>query len=162
MKTQTKTNLLKLLKKENIYLYKDDSVFDSMPQGEADSIEYFNLGKYISDDELEKEYESRGLTPVDPVSFIENQVKENKHKYTTTHWKDADGKWCFAVFDLWDVDKRSVLVGRDDYGWDDRWWFGGVRKSTSISETKLSSDTLTLKKAVELCKEAGYVVYKKL
>lgn len=162
MTTQIKTKLLKLLKKENISLYKDDSVFDSMPQGEADSIEYFNLGKYISDDELEKEYESRGLTPVDPVSLIENQVKENKHKFTATHWKDADGKWCFATFNLWDDDERSVSVVRGGSDWSDIWWFGGVRKSTVDSETKLSSDTLTLEKAVELCKEAGYVVYKQL
>ena len=117
--------------------YTDRKVVENMPKAPAvlAEIVFFkpDLSKrngHISDDDLEKEYALRGLEPVDPISLAAlNEAApafadETPHG---THWKDADGKWCFAAFDRWGGE-RYVSVDRDDYGWDDGWWFAGVRK----------------------------------
>jgi hypothetical protein len=125
-------------------------------------IEFFNLGKYVSCDELEKEYESRDLIPTDirEISSLSESVLDEK-KYVGTQWKDKDGKWCFAAFDLW-CGGRRVGVSRDDNAWRDRWWFAGVRKSAlSISTSELlEPQSLDLASAIKICKEAGLTVTK--
>lgn len=143
-------NIEKLLKKENINLYKNDSVFISIPTGISEEIEYFKLDRYITDNELEEEYESRGLSPVSPYSLILSRINNpeiEKLEYTATHWKDADGKWCFAAFGRRGVE-RYLRVFRLDYDWHDFWWFAGVRKSALNSETLnpslISSELMTL------------------
>ncbi len=118
--------------------YTDRKVVDSMPHGEGDEAEvvFFkpDLSErdgYISDDDLEKEYELRGLIPADPYSVARVNTDDltfADEKPHGTHWKDADGKWCFAAFVLWG-DGRSVGVSRDGSGWGDGWWFAGVRKA---------------------------------
>ena len=110
--------------------YTDRKVVSAMPLGEGDEADvfFFNLGRYISDADLEKEYELRGLKPADP--YAQAAVNEADPAFADdhpngTHWKDADGKWCYAAFDRW----RNVNVNRyDDYDWLDYWWFAGVRK----------------------------------
>ena len=114
--------------------YTDDSVVATMPSGgkgveENVTVEFFKLGKYVSDDELAKAYEERGLTP-DP--YAQAAVNEADSAFADehpngTHWKDADGKWCFATFRRRDGE-RYVSVNRRGHGWDGHWWFGGVRK----------------------------------
>jgi len=44
-----------------------------------------------------------------------------------THWKDGEGKWCFATFSRWGGE-RGVDVSRRDGVSRDGWWFAGVRK----------------------------------
>lgn len=141
-----KTKLKKLL--PDWSHYGDESLIEYAPVSAANilksELEFFNLGKYISDDGLENEYEQRGLVPAHPLEIAE-YVKANpdfKEKYIGTHWKDDDGNWCFAAFDRWD-DVRSVDVGRNDYGWLSRWWLSGVRKSSEL-ETNTSSDPQSL------------------
>lgn len=117
--------------------YADRNVVDSMPKGEGAEAEivFFkpDLSKrngFISDDDLEKEFELRGLKPADPISVAavnEADPTFADEKPHGTHWKDAKGKWCYAVFSRWD-DKREVRVVRSDGGWGDYWWFAGVRK----------------------------------
>ena len=109
-----------------------------------------NRNGYISDDDLEKEFELRGLKPADPISVAavnEADPAFADEKPHGTHWKDAKGKWCYAAFHRWDDDGRHVLVNRydsdwldrwgdgrevnicrSDDDWDDYWWFAGVRK----------------------------------
>jgi hypothetical protein len=113
--------------------YVNDDVVASMPHGEGEDAEvvFFNLGRYISDDDLEKEYELRGLKPVDPYSLA--KVNEDDPvfadtKSNATHWRDSNGKWCYAAFRRWNVSERYVRVSRHDCDWDDDWWFAGVRK----------------------------------
>ena len=116
--------------------YTDRKVVENMPKAPAvlAEIVFFkpDLSKRdgrISDDDLEKEYALRGLEPVDPISLAAlNEAApafadETPHG---THWKDADGRWCFAAFHHWD-DERGVSVYRF-YDWRDSWWFAGVRK----------------------------------
>ena len=112
--------------------YTDSDVVAAMPKGAGGEAEvhFFKLDRYISDNDLEDEYASRGLKPADPCSLA--AVNEADPAFADehpngTHWKDAKGKWCFAAFDRWD-DGRELSVDRYDNDWLDYWWFAGVRK----------------------------------
>jgi hypothetical protein len=114
--------------------YTDSQVVANMPRGKGDQPKtiFFKLdlsqrGGYISDDDLEKEFELRGLVPEDPDSLA--AVNEADPAFADehpngTHWKDADEKWCFATFRRW-LGERNVLVDRDGDDWCDDWWFAG-------------------------------------
>jgi uncharacterized protein YejL (UPF0352 family) len=118
--------------------YVDKNVVATMPRGNGGKTEVFffkprpdayNDG-WISDDGLEKEFDFVGLKPADPFSLA--AVNEADPAFADaypngTHWKDADGKWCFATFGRW-RGERGVGVDRNDRGWFDVWWFAGVRK----------------------------------
>lgn len=118
--------------------YVTSNVVKAMPHGEGDEVDvYFfkpdssayNKNGWISDNNLKKEFELRGLKP-DPYAVA--AVNEADPAFADehpngVHWKDADGNWCYATFDRWDGE-RSVSVDRDDDDWDDCWSFGGVRK----------------------------------
>ncbi|HSX25179.1 MAG TPA: hypothetical protein VLG69_04405 [Candidatus Andersenbacteria bacterium] len=114
--------------------YTTREVVDSMPHGDENGeevdVHFFKLGHFVNDVDLDKEFELRGLKPADPYSLAavneEDPDFADKHP-NRTHWKDANGKWCFATFDGW-VDERSVNVDRVDDGCDEGWWFAGLRK----------------------------------
>lgn len=117
--------------------YTDRRVVDNMPKGEGDEVEvvFFKpdlsqRNGFISDDDLEKEFELRGLKPADPISVAavnEVDLAFADEKPHGTHWKDDNGKWCFAAFGRWDVE-RGVGVNRFGLGWFGYWWFAGLRK----------------------------------
>ena len=117
--------------------YTDRKVVDAMPKGEGDEVEvvFFkpdlsNRNGFISDDDLEKEFELRGLKPADPVSVAavnEADPAFADEKPHGTHWKDAKGNWCFATFGHW-FGERLVCVSENGSDWDVRWWFAGLRK----------------------------------
>lgn len=111
--------------------YTDKSVVEGIPKGEGEdvTVEFFKLGKYVSDETLDLEYQKRGLTP-DP--YAQAAVNEADPAFAEeypngTYWKDEDGNWCFIAFGR-HGGGRCVDVGRNDDGWGDYWWFGGVRK----------------------------------
>lgn len=113
--------------------YTNREVLQAMPRGEGDEKEivFFQVGKEISDDDLEKEFELRGLKPAHPYSLAE--VNQDDPAFADsrpncTHWKDENGKWCYIAFNRWGVGARDVDVHRNDNGWYDDWWFAGVRK----------------------------------
>ena len=112
--------------------YTDKGVVKAMPRGTGDEIEvvFFKVGRYLSDADLEKEYDLRGLKPTDPFSLC--AVNEADPAFADehpngTHWQDVNGKWCYATFNRW-YDDRVVNVYRNDNVWNDYWFFGGVRK----------------------------------
>jgi hypothetical protein len=117
--------------------YTNQEVVDAMPKGEGDEAEvvFFKpdlseRNGLISDDDLEKEFELRGLKPADPISVAavnEADPAFADEKPNCTHWKDTEGNWYYAAFDRFGG-KRWVDVRRNDGGWDDGWWFAGVRK----------------------------------
>lgn len=113
--------------------YIDREVVNSMPRGEGEEgdVAFFNLGRYVSDDNLEKEYELRGLKPADPYSLAAVNAADpafaDEHP-NGTHWKDKNGNWCFAAFGRC-ADERRVGVRRRGGGWGGRWWFAGFRKN---------------------------------
>lgn len=111
-----------------------------MPIGEGNEVElvFFNdrvPGEKYSDDDLEKEFESRGLKSADPFSVIAaNEVDRElalKHPHAS-HWKDADGNWCSIKLDAAfnSQGKSEVIIGRnsssDLYG--GGWKFVGIKK----------------------------------
>lgn len=117
--------------------YTDRKVVDEMPKGEGEEVEvvFFkpdlsNLNGLITDDDLEKEFELRGLKPADPVSVAAvnefDPTFDDKMPHGT-HWKDAKGNWCYAAFLRWSG-KRVVNVNRGVLDWFDVWWFAGVKK----------------------------------
>jgi len=120
--------------------YTDRKVVDAMPKGEGNEVEvvFFTpdlseRNGFISDDDLEKEFDLRGLKPADPVSVAavnEADPAFADEKPHGTHWKDAKGNWCYASFYRWGGERR-VGVYRSAYGWSDSWWFAGVRKQFS-------------------------------
>ena len=112
--------------------YIDGKVISTMPRGEGEEkkVFFFKVSRFISDDDLEKEYDLRGLRP-DP--YAQAKVNEDDPSFADTHpngthWKDADGRWNFATFSRWDDDRRHVDVYRRGHAWRDFWWFGGVCK----------------------------------
>ena len=112
--------------------YTNSIVVAGMPRGDGEEGEtvFFKLDRWVSGADLDKEYELRGLVPADPYSLakVNQDDPAFADKYPNgTHWKDAEGKWCFAAFYRWG-DERRVNVGRDGRGWDGSWWFGGRRK----------------------------------
>ncbi len=112
--------------------YLNNEVVTSAPRGNSDEVEviFFKLGRYVSDAELEKEFDLRDLTPVDPHSLTAiNQADPTfaDNHPNGTHWQDADKKWCYAAFGRYVVG-RDVRVLRGGGDWNDSWWFAGVRK----------------------------------
>ncbi|MCX6786264.1 MAG: hypothetical protein NTU85_00350 [Candidatus Kaiserbacteria bacterium] len=110
----------------------NSDVAKKMPRAENDKADviFFKLGRSISDSDLEREYELRGLMPADPYSLAAVNEADpafaNGHP-NSTHWKNADDNWCYAAFSRWD-DELDVDVNRDDGDWGDYWWFAGLRK----------------------------------
>jgi len=112
--------------------YTNSDVVAAMPKGKGGKAEvvFFKLGHYVSDNDLEKEYELRGLKPADSYSIA--AVNEADPSFAdehsnSTHWMDTNGKWCYIAFDRW-FDKRFVRVLRRGNYWDGSWWFAGLRK----------------------------------
>lgn len=161
---ETKTSFKKFAEDNDYTIYGDKEVIENIPLAGEGTLEVFTLGKYVSDDELEKEYTARGLVPAGPFIMVE-YLKTSDKKYLGTHWKDAKGNWCFASFGL-SFGERRVLVGRVGLGWRDFWWFAGLRKlSPESSDTltpALETQPLILQHAIDMCKEAGYKVIKEM
>lgn len=138
--TNTKSkDLKKLLESTGRTLYIIEKILEQAPEAEG-KIEFFTIGEYISGDNLEKEYEKRGLVPAPIRSLAEydltNRKRMDEMKYVATHFKDKNDDWCSAAFLRWDGG-RSMHVYRRGHNWHDRWWFGGLRKSgTQTPETQ--------------------------
>lgn len=115
--------------------YVNDDVLMSMPnagEGEED-VFFFKLGKYVSVDELDREYERRGLVP-DP--YAQAQANADDPAFADEHpnggqWRDSKGRACYIAFSR-RGDERYVRVDRNGHDWDDYWWFGGVRKPQTL------------------------------
>lgn len=113
-------------------LYVNDTVVATMPRGEGEETDvyFFKLNRYISDADLEKEYQLRGLAPADPYSLAavnEADPAFADERPNGTYWQDGDGKGCFAAFRRWGGE-RHVYVDPNDNAWNDNWWFAGLRK----------------------------------
>jgi hypothetical protein len=116
--------------------YTNRQAVDEMPYGETDEVEvvFFTLNfecksYYISDDDLRKEFEIRGLKPVDPISLAAMNEEDPVFadaKPHGTHWKDDQGYWCHMQF-CYTSGERSVSVYRGGGDWSDYWWYAGVR-----------------------------------
>jgi|SRR3989344_611039 len=98
--------------------------------GEEVEVVFFHLGHFVSDVELEKEYELRDLNPADPYSLAAVNKADPTFADTHpsgTHWKDADGRWCRVEFGYWESE-CNVSVRRHNVDWGDDCWFAGLPK----------------------------------
>ncbi|RNJ51370.1 hypothetical protein [Methylocystis hirsuta] len=125
----------------------NDAAVAEMPRGDSDEAEviFFKVGRWISDDDLEKEYELRGLVPADPYALA--AVNEQDPVFSVdypngTHWKNANDRWCYAAFDRWLNDDCGVHVHGSRNEWSTGWWFAGLRKNHSamVRITSFDSD----------------------
>ena len=117
--------------------YTDKDVVAAMPKcaGTEAKVIFFKpdasayTNGLISDDDLVKQFALRGLKPADPYSLAKANEDDpafaDEHP-NATHWKDANGKWCYAAFGRWVVGERGVSVIRHGLDWSDRWWFAGL------------------------------------
>ena len=113
--------------------YANPTVLAEMPRGTSTEVgvHFFKINSYVSCADLVKEYELRGLEPVDPFLLAAiNQVDPafaDAHP-NATQWTDSKGKFCCAIFDCWHGERR-VRVGQGGDVWLGDWRFGGVHKS---------------------------------
>jgi len=113
-------------------LYINDSVVATMPRSDKNEEEVFFVkrDRWTSDEEWDAHLDSLGLKPRDPFTLAKHNEDDpafaDDHP-NCTHWKDADGKWCFVAFSRWNGE-RYVDVLRNDGAWHGDWWFAGVRK----------------------------------
>lgn len=161
---KTKLTPQKILDTLTIPKYTDDEVVASMPTDDTDEpLEIFTLDKYVTDDELEKEYESRGLVVAPPYALIKAYKDSQPQKYIATHWKDAKGNWYYIAFSRWHGGERRVHVNRHGSWWGGYWWFVGLRKSSKLETSALSEiETLDLERAIEIVKKEGYKIFKEI
>jgi hypothetical protein len=128
MKIDRKKSIEQLIKKLGYKEYIDENILKTLKNKgpKEGEIEFFTLGKYVSNTELLKEYETRGLTPdlgATITYLIENPQVLDEKKYIGIQLEDNS----FAAFFRWD-DGRYVYVRRIGHVWFDFWWFIGVKK----------------------------------
>lgn len=155
MTTTSTTSPLQALKATGRNQYVNEEVAATIPPEIGEELVLFNIGKIVSRDDLEKEYEAWGLTPasaLDLCSFDRNHRETlDEKEYVATIWKDDEGRRCYAAFSRW-RDGRRVRVDRDSSDWYGAWWFAGCRKSLSTSAPSTSakpSEPLTLISEIE-------------
>ena len=111
----------------------NEDVLTTMPEGEGEEADvyFFPLRRRVTEAQLAQEYELRGLTPDPRAQAAVNEANPAfaDDRPNGTQWQDANGNWCYAAFDRC-YGTRNVRVRRLDNGWDARWWFAGLRKST--------------------------------
>ena len=113
--------------------YVNDDVVATAPKVEGDFEGFFfNFGRNVDFDKLDESLASIGLELiVDPQGLA--QINADDPEFADKHpngiqWKNANGKYCYVVFDR--CEERDVEVDHGDDDWDDGWWFPCRRIST--------------------------------
>lgn len=102
--------------------------FVTMPCREGDFMATFvNLGCNPAPDQLERELAKLGweliADPVGLAAFNEEDPTFADEYPNATQWKDANGKYCYVIFERWSG-KRSVSVcSHSGDRWSNYWWF---------------------------------------
>jgi hypothetical protein len=93
------------------------------------SITLWEESGLLSCETLDARYMEKGLAP-NPwhlVAFALMQPDFADKRAIATQWKDADGNFCYAVFNRWH-DERKLSVHRDSVGWGGNCLFSGSGK----------------------------------
>jgi hypothetical protein len=99
--------------------------------GEVEII-FFKIDHPVLDEnQLEQEYDSQVLVPVDPYSLM--AVYEDDPSFddlypSCTHWKNESGERCFASFRRWCNERIYNFVKFNSWttpGLPAGWWFAG-------------------------------------
>ena len=112
--------------------YVNDGILVTMPVGngpEGVELVYFRLGRTVYDDELEREYEARGLEPDPQAQSTDNEADPSfADEHPNSNYWNRDGKVSsYLAFRRW-LGMRYVHCHRNGDEWGDYWWFAGVRK----------------------------------
>ncbi len=134
-RTRTPQQMLNVLGRTQ---WTNREVVDAMPrgQGQEADIYFWPVGRNISDDDLEQEYQAEGWVAADPylaaAANKEDPALGDKHP-NFAHWKDADGKWCYLAC-LRRDDGRHVDVNRRVTDWHGYWSVAVVRNQAGQAE----------------------------
>lgn len=109
------------------------SIVDTIPVGngsEETELIYFKLDKSVSNDQLAKEYQNRGLVPDPQAQVADNEADPafaDTH-FNETHWP-IDNGWGIVTF-YRNKGERYIGVGiiRDSRLLGPFWWYAGRRK----------------------------------
>lgn len=113
--------------------YVDTKVLKTMPRKgtgiEEVDVGFFNVGRYLTIDEQEKELATFGF---EPDYYAQIQVNIDDPSFADEHpngaqWDKNGGQASYIAFGC-DGDERHVYVDRYGPGWSAGWWFAGVRK----------------------------------
>lgn len=120
-----------MLKATDRPLLSVEEALRNMPGGESGDrdIFFFSLDYEASDDELDREYALRILTPADPYALAElNAVRYGfSDEYPNiTHWRDGKGNCCYLAFRKL-LTGRYAYVGRHTPPWNKCWYHAGIR-----------------------------------
>jgi len=126
-RSRSPDEVLKATRRRGYYVDRD--VVATMPGSglgieEAD-VHFFWVWHVIDDNDLEEEYRRRGLKPADPYLLAAVNEADLSFAYkhrNATHWKDADGKWCFIKF----TEDQELVGGRTPYYSYVECWFAGI------------------------------------
>lgn len=104
---------------------------DSMPKGEGDEakVTFFNLGFWVTTEELWAEYARRGLKPADAYSVAEINRLDPEFSLSCancTYWKDGQGNVYCLIFRLWSDGVKRVHAYKHTYKHGPDRWFAGV------------------------------------
>lgn len=111
--------------------YIDQEVMAEMPLAGRveETVEVFELDYDPTVNELDREYETRGLRS-DPPALAQLMIDDPAfadERPVATQWRDKQGRACYALFSRFDV-RREVFVRRFDGRWNRGFRFAGVRK----------------------------------
>lgn len=104
-----------------------------IPRVKSDEIEvcFFQLSRYVDDNQLEGEYKLRGLNPADPVSQIAVNIANPsfmQNHSNATHWNPFGLTYYFSTI-MAGFEKPTINIGPcGGVGFGTKWWFAGVRK----------------------------------
>ncbi len=108
----------------------DSLAVRSVPRGQGKEavVEFFHVGRPISNEELSQEYQKHGLIP-DP--WAQSQVNLDDPSFADrfsngSHWRARDGQWCYLAFTK-TRGERVVALRWKGGEWPSSWWFAGVR-----------------------------------
>jgi hypothetical protein len=97
---------------------------------ESDDFEFFQMNHNATNEEIMKEFASRGLRPVDGFELLRiNKIRGNKFAYrypNATIWY-IDGVWCYAVCHEHLGTVQITIKEQTAGSWQKEFWFVGVR-----------------------------------
>lgn len=119
-----------------------EKAIDTIPKGgsgvKSEVVSFFLLGRYVADDELEREFKARRIKP-DPFAVMAvNEADRdfgNRHPNTTL-WQKSDGFRSHLSFDQ-NGGKPCVSIDSivsAPFGPD--WWFGGTADTDQIENSE--------------------------
>jgi hypothetical protein len=108
--------------------------FITIPCREGDfTATFVNICGHPAPDQLERELAKLGWQLIaDPIGLA--TFNEEEHSFAdeypnATQWKDANGKYCYVIFDRMHGQRTVSVSSHSDDFWSGIWWFPCHRKN---------------------------------